>query len=384
MRQCDNPRMQRNTPDDDIYSLFGIPAQASDIEITRAYRKLAMAWHPDRNASRDAEERFKRINIAYETLRDPLKRAEYDRQHKKGRRKRAPAEAPPRPSSDDMAGNQAAGEARGPRARDLSRNITISLAEQITGCRPTLKVSRSEYCGQCGGEGHTAGYAATCGRCNGEGRIRKTSIAFFMFRAEESECEDCGGSGRLHPACPACGGSGMGTTRRGELRIHIPAGVRPGSIKRVPGFGRAARRGESAGDLLVTVGLARHPVFDVAFPDLTCTMPVSELRMRAAGWLEVPTLEGARRVVLPADAGDGSVLRVDGHGLLDAHSNRRGNLNVMLKTVPTPKLSDPQLAMLNELERGFAKGRGRGDPFADWARRLDEMEQPTRGTKRER
>lgn len=361
-------------PDEDVYSLLGIPARASDSEITRAYRKLAMTWHPDRNGSHEAEERFKRIRSAYETLRDPQRRAEYDRLRRQAGRRSPVAQPPRRPA-------QPPAPAEAPRARDLTRRITITLAEQLAGCRPKLKVTRTEYCGACHGSGEARVRPETCGRCRGSGRVRKASIAFFIFRSEEAECADCGGSGRIQPRCPACAGSGNGATRVGHLRFDVPPGLRPDAVKRVRGFGRPARPGEAAGDLLVKIALARHPLFEADFPDLRCELPVSAFRLLAGGSIEVPTLTGSVQLALPADAADGSLLRVDGEGLLDAASGRRGTLRVRLRVVRPGPLDAAQRALLDELERSFAARRG--DPFADWARRLDEARrQQARSTRR--
>lgn len=373
--------MHCTIPEDDVYSLLGIPVQATHSEITRAYRKLAMAWHPDRNDEGGAEEQFKRIRLAYETLRDPSRRAEYDRQRRQGGRRNMQR---PAPSARAEAEAREAAAEPAPRARDLSRKVSISLAEQVFGCRPKIKVTRTEYCSSCDGFGQLAQHSDTCMRCRGTGRIRKGSLAFFIFRAEEMECEDCGGLGKLRPRCPACEGSGTGATRSGHLQFEVSPGQRPDSIKRVRGFGRPGRKGEAPGDLMVKISYSRHPLFEVAFPDLRCEMPVSAFRVLAGGTVTLPTLGGLVELPLPPDAVDGSELHIAGEGLLDAATGRRGALHVKLRVLRPTSLNAKQKALLDELERSLGSQGGRADPFADWAKRVDDARrQQSRSPRRE-
>lgn len=359
--------MQRNIPDDDLYGALGIQTHAQDAEITCAYRKLAMAWHPDRNASHEAEDRFRRIRLAYEILRDPQRRAEYDREacrqtvarahsSRSGAAPEHPSRAPPEPP---MA-----------RAGNLSRRVAITLEEQVFGCRVKLKVTRTDYCSTCGGVGRMESAAAACPRCGGSGRVRKPILPFFLFAGEQVACAACGGSGSVFPECPTCQGSGNGATRTGHLRFDLPAGVRPDTTKRVRGFGRPARPGESAGDLLVKVIFAPHPLFEAEFPHLRCEIPISAFRILAGGSIEVPTVDAAVAVALPQDAGEGTVLRVAGAGLLDGASGQRGHLFATLRVVRPQALTAAQRALVDELERSFADPRGQVDEIAEWARRV--------------
>jgi molecular chaperone DnaJ len=341
--------------EDDLYQLLGIAAEASAADIVRAYRKLAMAWHPDRNASHDAAEQFKRIRNAYEVLRDPHRRALYDRQAAQAARR------PPAPGGNGGAA----------RAGNLSRRCAVTLEEQIEGCRASLKLTRTEYCKRCHGSGRLDSEPRRCAACRGSGRVRR-SMPFFFFGGELVECQECGGRGSVPPACPQCKGSGNGESRTGHLRFDIPAGMRPETTMRVRGYGRPGRRGQDAGDLIVRVGIEPHPLFEPDFPDLRCHMPVSAFRLLAGGSLDVPTLDGPVRVPLPEDAGEGTLLRLPGAGMLDGASGRRGDLLVRLSVVRPQALTAAQLALLDQLERALLADPAQARPLADWARRLDD------------
>lgn len=378
---------------EDLYSLLGVGLDASRTEITRAYRKLAMTWHPDRNGSRDAEETFKRIRQAYETLRDPRRRADYDRSARYQAfrsawtarpdpppRQEAPREPPPRASG----GHKAEPPRGGSRAGNLGRRIAISLEEQVQGCRAKLHVTRTEYCRTCGGSGRMESAPTTCSWCRGSGKVRRPSLPFFLFGSEEVECTNCGGQGVTYPECPDCQGSGSGPTKKGYLRFDIAAGARPDSTIRVRGFGRSGRPGETAGDLLVRVSFARDPVFEPDFPHLRCEMPVSAFRLLAGGQIGVPTLEGEVEVPVPEDAADGSVLRIVGQGLLDGATGTRGDLLVTLRVLRPAELTTQQRALLAELERSFAENPEIAKPFADWRDRLrDARRRQAKGVRRE-
>lgn len=363
--QCDNSHMQHNIPDDDLYGALGIQAHAQHAEITRAYRKLAMAWHPDRNASHEAEDRFRRIRLAYEVLRDPQRRAEYDR------RARRPTMARTQSSSSGATPEQPSRtppESPAARAGNLSRRVAIALEDQVFGCRVALKVTRTEYCRTCGGAGRMESRPTACPSCRGSGRIRKPMLPFFLFAGEEVDCDACGGAGRILPECPTCKGSGNGATRTGHLRFDLPAGIRPDTTKRVRAFGRPARPGETPGDLLVKVKFATHPLFEPDFPHLRCEIPVSAFRVLAGGSIDVPTLEGTMTMALPQDADDGTLLRLAGQGLLDGDSGQRGDLFATLRVVRPKALTAAQRALVDELENSFADARGQVDEIAEWAR----------------
>ncbi|MGB0129891.1 MAG: DnaJ C-terminal domain-containing protein [Rhodocyclaceae bacterium] len=377
---------------EDLYSLLGVGLDASRTEITRAYRKLAMTWHPDRNGSRDAEETFKRIRLAYEVLRDPRRRADYDRSaryqaFRSGWSARAepprqdPQPEPPPRRSPEPRPESAGG---GGRAGNLGRRLAISLQEQVQGCRAKLRVTRTEFCRTCDGSGRLESAPTTCRWCRGSGKVRRASLPFFLFGSEEVDCTDCGGRGVIYPECPDCQGTGSGPTKKGYLRFDIAAGVRPDATIRVRGFGRSGRQGGTSGDLLVRVSFAPDPLFEPDFPHLRCEMPISAFRLLAGGQIEVPTLDGTIELPLPEDGADGSVLRIEGQGLLDGATGVRGDLLVTLRVLRPDRLTEEQRKLLAELERSFAEHTETGKPFSDWQERLQEARRRQgRGVRRE-
>lgn len=348
--------------DEDLYGLLGVEAAASAEEIRRAYRKLAMIWHPDRNISADAEETFKRIRLAYEVLREPGRRTEYDRNFSSRVRR------------DDSAHGQqtstAQADASARQAPNLSRQVSISLEEQLRGCRAKLKLTRTEYCRQCGGSGHANLPPIACSTCGGSGSVRSPLGLFSFFRAAAVACTDCDGKGTIRPTCEACEGTGLSARKTGYLKFEVPAGIRPGASLRVRGHGRRGRSGEAPGDLLVHVGVAPHPLFEPAFPDLRCEIPVSVFRTLAGGSLDVPTLGEPVSVPLPSELIDGIELRIPGQGMLDGGSGLRGDLLVRVRLIRPQPVTDTQLALLAELEQLAAS-----EPACiDWLRRRQDAQ----------
>ncbi len=363
--RCDN-RIMQPVDDDDPYRLLGVHPHASANEIRLAYRQRAMMWHPDRNDRDDAADTFRRIRFAYDVLRDARRRAEYDRSvaRRGGRAERR---------ADDPAAT-APREPRMPSAPDVRRRVRITLDEQLRGCRIDLRVARTEYCAVCEGAGAT-GAPARCATCTGSGRVRP-SFGFFAFLlAEPRTCAACGGTGTLRSVCGPCAGSGVIATRRGRLHFDIPAGIPSGGTLRIRGHGRRGRNGKVSGDLVVQVEIEAHPLFEPAFPNLRCEMPISVFRALAGGNIEVPTLRQPILVPLPNDVADGTELRVTGHGMLDGTLGKRGDLLVKLRVVRPRSLSAQQRDLLVKLDRLCA-----GDAaLAVWSRRWRDAESTKQG-----
>ncbi len=363
--------MQSVLGDRDPYQLLGVHLTASIEEIRLAYRKCAMRWHPDRNTGADAEETFKLIKAAYEVLRDPSRRADYDRQVAADAERRRPAPA----------GQPAPAARREPRARsapDIRRRVDITLDEQLRGGRIELPVSRTEYCSVCTGSGWRGG-RASCGKCGGSGYMRVPLGWFPLFLANSTVCTECQGKGVTRPKCVACEGKGTLGPKKGFLRFAISAGIAPGGSIRLRGHGQPGRRGRAAGDLLVEFGIAAHPLFEPEFPHLRCAMPISVFRALAGGNIEVPTLDSPVSVALPTDVGDGTELRVPGHGMLNGATGERGDLLVRLRLIRPRTLSDPQRELLAKLDRLAA-----GEPdHVDWARRRRDADNLKRSTDRQ-
>ena len=368
--RCDNRIMQHPLADHDLYCLLGVHPAASAEEIRLAYRQRAMMWHPDRNNRTDAEEVFKLIRSAYDVLRDPARRADYDR-HAASRAERphAPTERP---------ASAAPRERHAGSAPDVRRRVCITLDEQLRGGRVELKVTRTEYCSVCGGSGSTE-VRVSCDTCRGSGNVRRSLGLFSFFLVTPTACTDCGGEGVTRPKCVACEGNGSIARKRGHLRFDIPAGIPPSGSLRVCGHGRRGRRGRVAGDLLINVGMVAHPLFEPDFPHLRCEMPISVFRALAGGIVEVPTLDRPVSVSLPADVVDGTELRVAGHGMLNGATGERGDLLVRLRLIRPRTLSDAQRELLAKLERLAADEPG----HVDWERRRRDADNMKRSTDRQ-
>ncbi|MBL8483600.1 MAG: DnaJ domain-containing protein [Rhodocyclaceae bacterium] len=433
--------MHSEVKDDNYYALLGIRGNASAEEIKRAYRKLAMAWHPDRNTAPAAEEKFKRIQYAYEVLRDPPRRAEYDlatryrwtyvppetevkaeappsdaaagtkpgarSAHTAQAEAAAPAaEADPAPAADPPPRTRSKRPARGktarapdadaaaeaagaddaapaadaperPSAGDVTRRLWITLEQHLHGYRAKLKITRAEFCKICDGSGVADPTPIPCRKCEGSGEIRKTGFGFFFsLRTTVEICPDCEGKGALPPKCGECGGTGTEVPKSGLLHFDVPPGVRLDAPLRVRGYGKAPRRHERAGDLLVELQLATHPLFEPDFPHLKLKMPISGARALAGGEIQVPTLEGELPARVPAGAGDGAEILLAGHGLLqDPGSHKRGDLKVQLQVVWPGEFTAEQLALLEQLDRSLLADASAMAAFAAWQERRDNARQ---------
>lgn len=368
--RCDNQMMQHTLADHDPYGLLGVDPGVSAEQIRRAYRQRAMLWHPDRNDCADAEETFKLIRAAYDVLRDPSRRAAYDR-------KAASRTGHVRTSAEGSP-SSAGSEPRAPRAPDVRRRVRITLHEQLRGGEVELQVTRTEYCAACEDSGSGAARTA-CATCKGSGYVHSSLAWFPFFPAPPIACADCGGEGMTRPQCKACGGRGPIARKRGQLRFAIPEGVPPGGSLRVRGHGRRGRSGTVPGDLLVSVEIMPHPLFRPDFPNLRCDMPISVFRALAGGTIEVPTLGSPVSVSLPADPVDGAELRVVGHGMLNGATGVRGDLLVRLSLIRPRRLSGAQRELLAELERLAANEPA----HVEWLRRRRDADTMKRSTGRQ-
>jgi len=362
--------MQRPLADHDLYGLLGVHPTASPQEIRLAYRQRAMIWHPDRNKSTDAEETFKLIRSAYEILRDPSRRADYDRH--------AASHSDESPAPVERPASAAQREAHVARAPDVRRRVRITLDEQLRGGRVELQVTRTEYCSVCEGSGSSE-VLTSCDNCRGSGYVRPSLGWFPSFLAAPTTCTDCGGEGVTQSKCVACEGNGTIARKKGHLRFDIPAGVPPGGSLRVPGRGRRGRSGRVSGDLLINVEIAAHPLFAPDFPHLRCEMPISIFRALAGGIVEVPTLDRPVSVSLPTDLVDGTELRVASHGMLNGATGKRGDLLVRLRLLRPRELSGAQRELLAKLEL-LAADEPR---HVEWVRRRRDADNMKRSANRQ-
>jgi molecular chaperone DnaJ len=343
----------------DFYEVLGVPKKASADEIKKAYRKLAREYHPDRNPGDEAaEERFKRIQQAYDTLSDPEKRKQYDAGGMFAGFGRGGA-GPFGPGSGGFASDIgdifstifSRGGGRGPaqqamRGRDLETEVRLSFDQAIEGAQVSVTVPKQATCNTCGGSGAAPGTSpAVCPRCGGRG-IDAQSQGFFSI---SQPCPQCGGSGQvIETPCPDCGGSGL-TLQRKRYRVNIPAGVRDGTRIRLAGKGEDGPRGGPPGDLYVTTRVAPSPVFSQR-PDgnLEVTVPITIAEAIQGATVEVPTLRGSKRIRVPAGTQHGTVQRLRGEGPPRPKGRGRGDIHYRLEIEVPRDLSREQKRALGE------------------------------------
>jgi molecular chaperone DnaJ len=320
---------------EDFYQALGISKKASAEEIKRAYRKLARQFHPDRNPGDDkAEERFKQVQQAYDTLSDPEKRKQYDAG---GMFAGFGGGAGPFSGggfASDLGDifssifNRGSHEPQQVRGRDLETEVRLSFDQAMSGAQVTVTVPKSERCATCGGTGAEPGSApAVCPRCGGRG-IDAQSQGFFSI---SQPCPQCGGSGQVieHP-CPTCGGSGL-TRQTKRYRVNVPPGVRDGTRIRLAGRGEAGPRGGPPGDLFVTTRVAPSPVFkQTADGNLEVEVPITIAEAVQGGTVEVPTLNGVKRIRVPAGTNHGTIQRLRGEGPPRPGGRGRGDIRYRL------------------------------------------------------
>jgi molecular chaperone DnaJ len=346
------------------YESLEVERTANDGELKTAFRKLAMQWHPDRNpGDAGSEIRFKEINEAYEVLKDPQKRAAYDRF---GHAAFEHAGAGPGGGfgadfgsafSDLFEGifGMAGGRARSGRERgaDLRYNMEISLEEAFTGKAAQMRIPTSVTCEACSGSGAKTGTKPkACPTCGGAGRIRH-SQGFFTL---ERTCVSCQGRGQvIDTPCPNCSGSGR-VTRERTLSVNIPAGVEEGTRIRLAGEGEAGVRGGPPGDLYIFLSIGGHPFFQREGADLHCRLPISMVAATLGGEFEVPTINGGNtRVKVPEGTQSGRRFRLQGKGMPVLRSKQTGDMYVQVVVETPQKLTKRQRELLAEFERLSSK-----------------------------
>jgi molecular chaperone DnaJ len=332
----------------DYYEVLGVARDADGETIRVAHRKLAMQYHPDRNpGDKDAEIRFKEVTEAFEVLRDPDKKARYDRYGHAGLENDGMGGGTG-PMGDifdilrGFMGGGFGGGGRGPRGGgDLSFEMTITLVEAFQGCSKTVTLPRITRCATCSGSGMTAkSQRNVCRRCGGQG-----NLGFFG-----GACPQCRGRGvTISDPCGGCRGIGFIEERR-EVTLNIPAGVDEGMILQQPGAGHDGEPGAPAGDLQCVIRLRPHPIFQREGQDLHCEVPITFSQAALGSPLEVPTLEGKKVVATVArGAQTGDELRLTGQGMPHVRSGRRGNLVVHLKVSTPRNLTKRQEELFREL-----------------------------------
>jgi molecular chaperone DnaJ len=342
------------------YELLEVERTVNDGELKSAFRKLAMKWHPDRNpGDQSCEHKFKEINEAYEILKDPDKRAAYDRYghaaFEQGVGSGAGGFGADFGSafSDLFEGIFGMSSARGrtgrERGADLRYNMEISLEEAYAGKTAQVRIPTSVTCEACSGSGAKSGSKPkACPTCAGSGRIRHAQGFFTLERT----CVACQGRGQvIDNPCNSCTGSGR-VTRERTLSVNIPPGVEDGTRIRLAGEGEAGVRGGTAGDLYIFLSLSSHPFFQRDGADLHCRVPISMVQAALGGEFEVPTIKGDdTRVKIPEGTQSGRRFRLQGKGMPVLRSKQTGDMYVQVVVETPQKLTKRQRELLHEFER---------------------------------
>jgi molecular chaperone DnaJ len=343
----------------DYYATLGVQRGASADDMKKAYRKLAMQYHPDRNpGDAKAEAKFKELNEAYDVLKDEQKRSAYDRfghaAFENG--------GGPQPGGagfgfegglgdifDQMFGGGRRGGDRPQTGADLRAEVSIQLAEAFTGTKANVRVPTRVTCDACSGSGSADKNASadTCGTCGGAGRVRAQQ-GFFLV---ERTCPTCGGSGRVvRNPCRVCAGAGT-VPREKTLSVQIPAGVEDGTRIRLSGEGEAGGRGAPPGDLYVHVAIAPHEIFQRDGANIFCRVPLRMTQAALGGEIEVPTIDGsAAKVKIPAGSQTGDQFRLRSKGFSVLRSAQRGDMYIQVAVETPQNLTRRQRELLEEFE----------------------------------
>ncbi len=366
----------------DFYEILGVPKNASDEDIKKSYRKLAMKFHPDRNqgeAAKEAEVKFKEAKEAYEMLSDPQKRAAYDQHGHAGvdPNMRGPggegmggfAEA-----FGDIFGEMFGQQQRGRggrqvfRGSDLSYGMEVTLEEAAKGKDAQIRIPTHENCEVCSGTGAKPGtQAKTCGTCGGAGAVQVRQ-GFFSV---QQTCPTCRGMGKtITDPCIPCAGQGK-IKKQKTLEVKIPAGIDGGMRIRSAGNGEPGTNGGPPGDLYIEIRLKKHDIFERDGDDLHCSVPINIVTASLGGEIDVPTLDGKAAIDLPEGTQNGKQFRLRGKGIKGVRASYPGDLYCHI-TVETPvKLTEHQRKLLKELDESFKKGGTKHSPTGDsWTDKL--------------
>jgi molecular chaperone DnaJ len=342
----------------DYYDVLGVSRDAGAEDLKKAYRKLALKYHPDKNPDdrATAEDRFKELSEAYQVLCDPERRAQYDRfGHAAFEQDGAGF---PFGGFDDIIGDLfgdffGTGRSRGGRSRarrgdDLQYRLELSFEEAARGCERTLAFARMHRCDTCSGSGAKPGTSpTTCTQCRGSGQLRLQQGFFSIAKT----CGYCNGRGTVvKTPCPTCDGSGA-TERNHTLSVKVPPGVDVGSRLKLRGEGEPGQGGGPSGDLYVVIDVEAHPLFQRDGVDIVCDVPISFVQAALGTEMEVPTLDGSAKVKIPAGTQSGHVFRLRGRGIPQLGGYGTGDQLVRVAVETPRKLSARQRELLEEFAR---------------------------------
>jgi len=346
----------------DYYEVLGVERSVGEEEIKKAYRKLAVKYHPDKNpGDKTAEEKFKELGEAYEVLCDAQKRAAYDQYGHAAFDRRAAGFGRAGGFHDpfevfrevfgggsifeDLFGGSQRDPSQPQRGDDLRYDLELSFEEAAHGCEKEITVTKPERCDVCQGSGAEAGSRArTCPTCGGRGQVITSRGIFSIAQT----CPNCQGAGRvIDKPCKACRGNGR-RERTSKITLRIPAGVDTGSRLRSSGNGEAGWRGGPSGDLYVILHVRPHEIFQRDGDDLLCEVPVSFVQAALGDEIEVPTLEGKASIKVPAGTQPGTMFRLKGKGVKNIQGYGHGDLHVRIAVEVPTQLSAAQKAKLQE------------------------------------
>ena len=379
----------------DYYDVLGVPRNASDDDIKKAYRKLAMKHHPDRNqgdGAKKSEEHFKEAKEAYEMLSDPPKRAAYDQHGHAGVDPNMGGFRPGGPGTEGFGGfaeafgdifgdifggnGAAAGQRRGGgqqvfRGNDLSYAMEITLEEAAAGKETQIRIPSWDSCETCHGSGAKPGTSAkACTTCNGAGNVHMRQGFFSIQQA----CPQCHGSGKIiAEPCTSCNGQGR-IKKTKTLEVKIPAGINEGMRIRSSGNGEPGTNGGPGGDLYIEIRIKAHEIFERDGDDLHCTVPIGLTSAALGGTIEVPTLGGGAEIDLPEGTQHGKTFRLRGKGIKGVRSSYPGDLYCHVSIETPIKLTEHQRKLLKELDEAFRKSGDRHSPTTkSWTDRVKDL-----------
>jgi molecular chaperone DnaJ len=365
----------------DYYSILGLPRAATDEQIKKAFRKMAMDYHPDRNQDPAATERFKEINEAYEVLSDSQKRAYYDRY----------GHVPGGNGGDNMGfdtfefgglgdifeaffgGAGSASQKRSPhKGQDIAHKISLTFEEAYNGVSREVEISRVELCSTCKGVGAKPGTNPDkCPECNGSGQIRRTQQSVFGRFVQQSTCTMCQGQGTIITTpCPHCKGHGREKVKR-KITVNIPSGVDEDSQMRIQREGEAGYFGGSPGDLYLRFEIKPHKFFLRKGSDIVMSVPLNFAQAALGCSLDLPTMDGKFNLKVSPGVQHGKIFRIKDKGFQKLNSKSRGDQIVVVKVMTPEKLDQKQKLLLEELSASLPKVEEYTRPEEDLLRHLE-------------